>query len=192
MQLHYIWYYKILIKTSSCYPLWTVLYIYIFLLACAFLSKKKKKLFFFFFFTSWLKPKPVICVHWWPTFGRDMINIATCCEGFAMAIPPCGSPSFRWLLLLGCCLSFMGTLRFCSSELGLQPKLCLVQNCLLNAATWPHTTYQKYTSHKCEFKGDSGDGCSIRYPNGIVGSKLISHGELWDEQSVTLDKGLSD
>lgn len=33
---------------------------------------------------------------------------------------------------------------------------------------------------------------SIRYPNGIVGSKLISHGELWDEQSVTLDKGLSD
>lgn len=29
-------------------------------------------------------------------------------------------------------------------------------------------------------------------PTGIVGSKLISHGELWDEQSVTLDKGLSD
>lgn len=110
----------------------------IFLIACAFLCKKKKKK---AFFTSWLKPKPVICVRWWPTFGRDLINIATCCEGFAMAVPPCVSPSLRWLPLFGCCLTFhMDVLRFCSSKLGLQPKLCSVRDCLLNAATWPHTT----------------------------------------------------
>lgn len=28
-----------------------------------------------------------------------MINIATCCEGLAMEIPPCGCPLFSWLLL---------------------------------------------------------------------------------------------
>lgn len=99
------------------------------------------------FISPWLKPKPVVCVHWWPTFGRDLANIATCCEGFAMDVPPCGSPSFRWLLLLGCCLSFhMDALRFCSSELVLQHKLCSVRDCLLNTATWPYTTHIPCTS----------------------------------------------
>lgn len=162
------------------------LFYYYFLLACAFLCPQKSC-----FFSSWLKPEPVNWVFWWPTFGRVVINIATCCEGFAMDVPPWGGPSFRWLLLRGCCRSFhMDALRFCSSEPVLQHKLCVARGCLLNAATRPHTTNIPWTNGNS--KETLCDGCSIRYPNGIVGSKLISHGELWDEQSVTLDKGLSD
>lgn len=139
MQLHYIWYYKILIKTSSCYPVSTVLFLF-FISMCFSLEKKEA------FLPPWVKPKPVICVRWWPSFGRDLINIATCCEGLAMDVPPCGSPSFRWLLLLGCCLSFhMDAFGFCSSELVLQHKLW---DSLLNAATWPHTTNIPWTNVK--------------------------------------------
>lgn len=103
-------------------------------------------------FSPWLKLKPAICVGWWPQFGRDLTNIATCCEGFAMDSPPWGSrvslghlgASFRRLLLA----FHVATLTFCSWKLLVQ--LCLLPGPLLNAATWPQATNVAGTSVNCE------------------------------------------
>lgn len=104
MQLHYIWYYKILIKNSSCYPCGQ------FLISLCFPLQKKSCYFLFLTLIFFFFYKKNSC-SWEPAFDRDMINITTCDGNSTLWLPivqlaasPCG-----------CCLAFlMRGFRSCS------------------------------------------------------------------------------
>lgn len=81
-------------------------------------------------------------------FDRDMINIATCCEGLAMEIPPCGCPLFSWLLLHVAAVSR-------SSRGGSDPAAGAAEPAVLGATLLVESNgveaCYKYTLHRCKF-----------------------------------------
>lgn len=161
MQLHYIWYYKILIKNSSCYPCGQ------FLISLCFPLQIRVAILYFYLFFFFLKN----WCSWEPTFDRDMINMATCWEGLAMEIPPCGCPLFSWLLLHVAAVSR-------SSCGGSEPAAGAAEPAVLPEESDGVEACYKYTSRGWKFYGGSSDGHIIRDPSGSVGSKLICQGEM--------------
>lgn len=101
MQLHYIWYYKIIIKTCSCYPCRNLFI----LLWFSTLSPQIWPDMFVALQTLLCNTRMPSLHIYSPRVARYLINIATCCEGHINKTPSNNSPFFGLAASLFGCLS---------------------------------------------------------------------------------------
>lgn len=143
MQLHYIWYYKILIKTSSCYPLLTVLFIYLFFSMC--FSLQKKGIYFTLIKTKTCRLCALVA-HVWQRFDQHCHLLWRLRDGRSTLWQPIVQMAASPWLLSQFSHRHVEVLQFGAG---------FAAQAVLGARLSPErsnlTTYHTYTLHECKF-----------------------------------------